>query len=264
MEETYSCEDCEELVCDTDCIRFKEFKCPHRNCSYCRSGNCFNGSSEKYCINCFVDVNKNFYNKYEDTILTAEKIKSEEEMIDLFDFGAEGYKLNYLCPTCKEIIPFELGFVRDCDQCGNYVCHDCSIIKYFRCGYQGCRYCANRTCYNAETKCYCSDCKREYFDSESESEYESESESESEYDSLTNDQSDSQKFVGFKDKKRSNSLCEISTEESTQCNICLTNKKKYACVPCGHLCMCGDCANKINGGCPICKNKFTDIIKIFM
>ena len=43
----------------------------------------------------------------------------------------------------------------------------------------------------------------------------------------------------------------------------MVNKKKYACIPCGHLCMCGNCANQISNKCPICKNKFIDIIKIF-
>ena len=64
-------------------------------------------------------------------------------------------------------------------------------------------------------------------------------------------------------KIRSSSPCIKAIKVENECNICYINEKKYACVPCGHMCMCGICANKINDKCPICKNTITDIIKIY-
>jgi len=56
-------------------------------------------------------------------------------MVDLCDYEQSGHKLNYICPICEEIKDFELGIIRDCDECKIYICDDCSVIKYFRCGY---------------------------------------------------------------------------------------------------------------------------------
>jgi rubrerythrin len=63
--------------------------------------------------------------------------------------------------------------------------------------------------------------------------------------------------------KRAISPFEITEHEEKRCNICLTNKKNYACVPCGHLCLCGTCSKNINKNCPICNNGIDNIIRIF-
>ena len=63
--------------------------------------------------------------------------------------------------------------------------------------------------------------------------------------------------------KRCNSPCELSTNEIDQCGICYINKKRYVCIPCGHLCMCGECANKIKDVCPICRKNVSNIIKTY-
>lgn len=44
----------------------------------------------------------------------------------------------------------------------------------------------------------------------------------------------------------------------SECVLCLSNASQYACMPCGHLCICSDCAR---GGaapaslskCPVCR-----------
>jgi hypothetical protein len=61
----------------------------------------------------------------------------------------------------------------------------------------------------------------------------------------------------------SDSPVEPATDKSNECNICYINKKNYACIPCGHLCMCKVCASKITEKCPICNIKITHITKIF-
>ena len=55
---------------------------------------------------------------------------------------------------------------------------------------------------------------------------------------------------------------------SSQCVVCLntTMSTDHAVIPCGHLCMCSSCAITCKtslSACPICRNKFTDITKIF-
>ena len=63
--------------------------------------------------------------------------------------------------------------------------------------------------------------------------------------------------------KRCNSPCELAANETDQCAICYINKKRYVYIPCGHLCMCGECANKIEDVCPICKIIVSNIIKTY-
>jgi len=55
--------------------------------------------------------------------------------------------------------------------------------------------------------------------------------------------------------------------ENQDCVYCLDNKKEYALVPCGHKCLCNICKEiyEINNikECPLCKQNFNQIIKIF-
>jgi len=61
---------------------------------------------------------------------------------------------------------------------------------------------------------------------------------------------------------------ESETESETEddyCVICLDAKKGYACVPCGHLCLCGGCAAGAKPTeCPICRGPISTIVKIFL
>ncbi|CEF67424.1 Zinc finger, RING-type domain and NEUZ domain and Zinc finger, RING/FYVE/PHD-type domain-containing protein [Strongyloides ratti] len=55
-------------------------------------------------------------------------------------------------------------------------------------------------------------------------------------------------------------------KSSINCVICITNKKEFACYPCGHACLCQDCVNMFKGygnSCPICRKQIRDIIKIY-
>jgi len=60
--------------------------------------------------------------------------------------------------------------------------------------------------------------------------------------------------------------------ESKACSICLVNEKTYACIPCGHMCLCELCAEdlsktKLQGQdvvrCPICRLKLDNISRIY-
>ena len=53
-------------------------------------------------------------------------------------------------------------------------------------------------------------------------------------------------------------------EEEDQCLICYTNKKCYAFIPCGHLCMCEECHLKYQDDkCILCRKEFSISYKIY-
>ena len=47
-----------------------------------------------------------------------------------------------------------------------------------------------------------------------------------------------------------------------ECVICRTNKKKFAFINCGHLCVCHSCI-PCNNKCPLCRKVSTAVIPIF-
>jgi len=59
--------------------------------------------------------------------------------------------------------------------------------------------------------------------------------------------------------------------EGDACDICLEFRKNYIIVPCGHICLCGNCqadyspdaAELVKQKCPICKEKIRGIFKTF-
>eukprot|EP01084_Bolivina_argentea_P264690 448467_1 len=46
-----------------------------------------------------------------------------------------------------------------------------------------------------------------------------------------------------------------------QCVFCMDAQRDHLCTPCGHLCLCSNCKEKIGGKCPICRAKCT-VIKV--
>ena len=57
----------------------------------------------------------------------------------------------------------------------------------------------------------------------------------------------------------------IKKGDSELCVICMTKVADHIVVPCGHQCGCGDCLLKVKKStkkCPICRNFFTDVIKV--
>ena len=52
------------------------------------------------------------------------------------------------------------------------------------------------------------------------------------------------------------------TEDDKLCIICFDKLKEYAIVPCGHLCTCGDCSERLRN-CPVCRRPKQSVIRIF-
>lgn len=54
--------------------------------------------------------------------------------------------------------------------------------------------------------------------------------------------------------------------EERACNVCMTNKKSFALVPCGHM-FCGGCSAEIvhtSGTCPICRARFHSRHRVYI
>lgn len=48
------------------------------------------------------------------------------------------------------------------------------------------------------------------------------------------------------------------------CSVCLIQDATRAFVPCGHFCVCSECANRLRDDrCPLCRQEFTEIVTIF-
>uniref|UniRef100_A0A0K0EED2 RING-type domain-containing protein n=1 Tax=Strongyloides stercoralis TaxID=6248 RepID=A0A0K0EED2_STRER len=67
--------------------------------------------------------------------------------------------------------------------------------------------------------------------------------------------------ISFVDKMNSRIM-----KSPINCVVCITNKRDFACYPCGHACLCQDCVNIFKcfeNVCPICGKQIRDIIKIY-
>lgn len=58
-------------------------------------------------------------------------------------------------------------------------------------------------------------------------------------------------------------------EEIGFCEICQEHEKTRMCYPCGHLCVCDLCAGRLLAKlgdklCPLCRNPFTEIVKVYI
>lgn len=50
------------------------------------------------------------------------------------------------------------------------------------------------------------------------------------------------------------------------CIVCMDAEKNWACIPYGHLAMCGACITRVKrqtGHCPVCKQKIKQIIQVY-
>lgn len=48
------------------------------------------------------------------------------------------------------------------------------------------------------------------------------------------------------------------------CKICMDKKVAIVILPCGHLCLCADCASCLKNDCPICRKPFRAYVRAFL
>ncbi len=60
---------------------------------------------------------------------------------------------------------------------------------------------------------------------------------------------------------------EHELEEANECKVCMATRREVLLVPCGHFCMCRECAiqltSRFNGSCPICRSTILSTVRVF-
>ena len=51
--------------------------------------------------------------------------------------------------------------------------------------------------------------------------------------------------------------------DANLCKVCMVNRINTVMVPCGHQCICSECAKTLNKECPICRKRVTQVVKTF-
>jgi len=51
---------------------------------------------------------------------------------------------------------------------------------------------------------------------------------------------------------------------SGACVICIEKRIQVVLIPCGHMCLCKDCAEPFTGACPICRADFAGKFRVYM
>jgi len=72
-----------------------------------------------------------------------------------------------------------------------------------------------------------------------------------------------EKLYKIESQRLKSSLNNIKKDKSV-CSICFDKKIDKLCYPCGHLCMCSSCVERIKDTkCPICRKEVTEYINVF-
>jgi len=77
--------------------------------------------------------------------------------------------------------------------------------------------------------------------------------------------------LGFKDAserkivlKNLKRILKIPLPEEEACVICMIGKRSHVLIPCGHLCLCETCADRVKfDKCPICRTHISQVVKTF-
>ncbi|CAF1298194.1 unnamed protein product [Adineta steineri] len=55
----------------------------------------------------------------------------------------------------------------------------------------------------------------------------------------------------------------VNSTSSNPCVLCLTEEKRLACIPCGHLATCVPCGHSLRS-CPICRREIEAFVRIYI
>jgi hypothetical protein len=250
----YNCQ-CNEL-CEIDeifrcdiCNHYKCFNCMSGSSEYCNDNNCeipekLCDKSHFKCNDCLNKKLNDFVLKNKDTIITSNTLKDDKLNITEFTTSYCNYIFN--CGICNENVNLTANKISKCSNCNDFYCIACGYLY------------KNNNCLltfvNGEIKVL------------SESDDDSDM-NDYKYDFLCNN--------CYKDNKNHNKqytkphsfikleFDTIANSKDEECVICYTHKKQYACIPCGHLCLCYECKNNTASKCPICNEELDGIYKIF-
>ncbi len=81
--------------------------------------------------------------------------------------------------------------------------------------------------------------------------------------SLTNESTSSQSSVESTTTSAAPDQDQSAGTPSNPCVLCLTEEKRLACIPCGHLATCVPCAKSLRL-CPICRREIEAFVRIYV
>ena len=232
FENVYQCKHCDLYKCE-DCTFSCITVCSDKKCNYLDNLCVKSLFKCKSCVNYKINIfTKNNIN----VKITSSLLNTAE--IDIQDFDDNLCDNIFNCDICKEDVNFTYTKISKCDQCNNFYCNKCGIFKK--------TYTVlfdNIDIDNDydELKFMCNNCLKT--------------------DKTINENNDeitikSKSFIKFESDVK-------ATSKDEECAVCYTNKKIYACIPCGHLCLCYKCKNSIKDKCPMCNEEFDEIFKIY-
>jgi hypothetical protein len=191
----------------------------------------------------------------EDKIYTNSDIENDDT-IDI----KSNTKIRCFC--CNNITKFNESYI--CDYCDKVFCNTCMKgEKNIKCHNNNAITCTGHI------KTYCLFCyleHQEYFDNDDDDDDDDDHDDGSDGSgAMTDDEynSDDSQFDVPTIKLRADSPVTLASSDKDMCCICFTNKKTYAFTPCGHLCICGLCKSGPLTECPMCREEFESIIKIY-
>jgi len=76
------------------------------------------------------------------------------------------------------------------------------------------------------------------------------------------------KFTELAQNRKEEEVDSVGDEDEKLCKICFANPENITLIPCGHVCMCSECAKiilaKPNAQCPICKATIQQTMRIYI
>jgi len=55
----------------------------------------------------------------------------------------------------------------------------------------------------------------------------------------------------------------VAQQGGPLCIICIDKPATHICIPCGHLCACGSCLQRLQA-CPLCRSHIAGVVKVFL
>ena len=229
LEDIYYCKYCEIYKC-IDCMLYECTICDNNNCIYPQN---FCKNTLFKCIDCGYKIINDFNKKNNDEKITSKAMISNN--IDIVDFENKHCDKIFCCEICNEDINLTHNKISKCNTCKDFFCKNCGVFTY-----------KSNNFFNNDENIIMFTCKNCSIINDK---------------IITNNNDD---IIIIKPRAFTKLEKDIlAKDEYEECAICYTNKKIFACIPCGHLCLCYKCKNNIEPKCPICNEETDSIVKIF-
>ena len=59
-------------------------------------------------------------------------------------------------------------------------------------------------------------------------------------------------------------VADCTEDESSLCVVCITQLRSHIIIPCGHMCLCQECAPLVQHTCPMCREPVNSTVRVYM